>query len=76
MKQTSFYCVFLEVFQQIMTGIFFKKLGLVLYENWWLYECRKDNYVTLKGKIDTNRKPFEWEKCRDNEWLTNGLQSF
>ena len=23
MKQTSFYCVFLEVFQQIMTGIFF-----------------------------------------------------
>lgn len=31
--------------------------------------------MTLKGKIDTNRKPFEWEKCRDNEWSTKLLNS-
>ena len=31
-------------------------------------------YVTVKGKKDTNKKLFEWEKPTDNERLTNSLQ--
>ena len=33
------------------------------------------NNCDWKGKTDTNRKPFEWEKRTDNEPLMNGLQS-
>ena len=33
------------------------------------------NNCDWKGKTDTNRKPFEWEKLTDNEPLMNGLQS-
>lgn len=33
------------------------------------------NNCDWKGKTDTNRKPFKWEKCTDNERLMNGLQS-
>ena len=29
----------------------------------------------MKGKTATNGKLFKWEKCTDNEQLTNGSQS-
>ena len=29
--------------------------------------------VTMKGKTDTNRNLFEWQKRTDDEWLTNLL---
>ena len=30
----------------------------------------------MKGKTATNGKLFKWEKCTDNEQLTNGPQVF
>lgn len=33
------------------------------------------NNCDWKGKTDTNRKPFEWEKRTDEELLMNVLQS-
>lgn len=29
----------------------------------------------MKGKMETNGKSLDWEKCMDNKLLKNGLQS-
>ena len=37
---------------------------LILSSNCYTFPC---TFVSLKGRMDTNRKLFEWQKCTDDK---------